>query len=256
MDAVTLALAKAETAKLENTLLEDQEVTIAWDGDPTGKEMAWGNTEQTYGYCWVSALTPDRNDLEKSTIVALNLENGEETQGVLGTDGFNIGDGCIVVGGFIALVVAVAYKDNVTWNKWCFPKAGLYFGYNLGITVKRMTFNTKLIKKELIPDNLPTVFDLDAMGIDVQSLVLSGGGDVSIDASAIFNNIVRGGSYIFRGSFAGYSMDILPSFYQWNTDGSLECIGFAIAGNVSGFVQVHYLIGRDYLTAVITPLGA
>lgn len=256
MDAVTLALAKAKTAKLENTILEEQEVTISWDGDITGRDMVQEGNTGGIGWCRVSSRTPSAEELEAAVI------SGKGLDGELSLNDDNMVPESHYFNDDVSycLWAFVTYKDNVTLRDGTIvPKPGTYLIHNIRawgnvVTVTRLTYTTKVIKQDRVPQ--PVVFDLDAMGIDVQSLVLAGGGTATIDASEIFNTVQRGNHYLFRGSFAGTTVDILPSFYQWNTDGSLECIGFAIAVFLESFMQIHYVMSRDHIDVVITPLGA
>ena len=255
MDLVTLALAEAETAKLKNTILEDKEVTITWDGDITDKDMVW--VGENWGWCRVSDRTPSEEELKAATfrIEGGNKDIDFEDITHFGTDQHYDEDISYLFFFF------AAYNDNtiVPYYDKPVPKAGLYFGYKLlnepmGTTLK-LTYPTTILKKDRIPETV--VFDLDAMGIDVQSLVLAGGGSASVDASEIWKEVTRGGTYIFRGSFNGDTVDINPTFFVWNPNGTLDNIGLSMAAMVSGsFIQVHCMLDKDYIYCTVTPLGA
>ncbi|MBQ7001686.1 MAG: hypothetical protein IJN67_11690 [Oscillospiraceae bacterium] len=254
MDLLTLALAKAETAKLENTILEDKEVTITWDGDITGKDMVWAG--ENWGWCRVSDRTPSAEELRNATVKSL----GGETVGFEDIANSRFDQYCDDDISYLTLFFA-AYSDNaiVPFYDKPVPKTGLYFVFKLlnepTGTIVEMTYPTTILKKDRIPNTV--VFDLDAMGIDIQSLVVAGGGSASVDASEIWKEVTKGGTYIFRGSFNGDTVDINPTFIVWNPNGTLDTIGLSLAAMVSGsFIQAHCMLDKDYIYCTVTPLGA
>jgi hypothetical protein len=250
-------------------IFDKREVTeITWDGNTTGRETVTG--AEFFGgvllnWCHVSSLLPARENLaDGSYFTALDLGKAWT---IPDKDIFDLdGGGAIAAQGLPCVVV---YKEN-TYLKgddftsdFVFPTTGVWFLYGINnngesFDTRKLTFGKPMevdvIKEDLLP--VTPVFDLDAHGISVQSLAATGGGQATIDASAIFDSIERGKEYQFRGALAGTILDFPAQFYQYDSSGNLITIGLRIAGDMGdSFIQADVLLRRTYMYMVITPLG-
>ena len=175
MDVVTLSLARQSADRLEKTLTEDKEVTITWDGDINGKDMAWTNA-YNWGWCRVSDLTPSAEELQTAVFkMKGSLGNWNDINEFLNQPGLNISyfDNDISY----VFAVAVVYKDNVKipyQSGVIAPKAGLYFGYKLlgdeDATVVEMVYKKKVIKPDLLPQTNEILLNDYGLG-DIEMLI-------------------------------------------------------------------------------------
>ena len=247
MDIITLVLARKDADDLSNQILDASQATATWDGNPEGRTVVKRNNQTDRGWCHVSGLLPDRESILESTV-----QVGDKT--------FRLGDALLdqSVDYVCCAYVVVIYKENTVVEaiSTLFPKVGVYFGFNLmgdGEYATSLTFDTKIIKPEIVPR--VTVFDLDEIGIDLQSLAIAGGGSAVIDASKIFRNVRQGQNFMLRGSFAGTVVETTPIYCQWDASGRLINMGLSFVADLDAVVRIDYLMSSTNLLCVITPMG-
>lgn len=245
---------------IENDILEDYKATITWDGNTNGRIVVRKEGYPDSGWCRISALLPNRETISDITWKGINNKKGEITEGTI-EDTIPLFENDDVWYGLFAVFV---YKDDyyLEVNDITFPKAGIYFSFNaLGGDeyLTELTFDTIGIKQNLLRDTESkiTTFDLNSYGIDVESLLMSGGGSATIDASEIFRSLRPDQSIMLCGKFQGDTMYVAPTFYNWSPDGSLVSLGFGLCGNIgTGYALVNYVMFDTSLHCIITPLSA